>query len=174
MPSVTKHEGPHDDCEIAELHEHPVKSDTITIELGDNDKLFYAGVAAGAGAIDQLAEAGEVSPTEALTYFWLKVGTELGLKFPTASQDEAQYFIRGAGLRAPSMPEVPFQLTITSTDSAAFTPDPDQYDEETVSAEIVRILRTTADKMHYDGELQGPLHDANGNKVGTFEWKTGL
>lgn len=174
MPSVTKHEGPHDDCEIAELHEHPVGGETITIELGDTDKLFYSGVSAGAGAIDQLREAGEVSPTEALTYFWLKVGTELGLKFPSASQDDAQYFIRGAGLRAPSMPEVPFQLSITDIDGAAFTADPDSYQEETVVAEIVRILRATADKMEDDGDVEGPLRDVNGNTVGRYQWKTGL
>lgn len=173
MASTTKHTGPHDDCEIDELHEHPVDGNgPITIPLGESDKFFYGGVSAGSHASEQLEQIADATFTEKVSYFWLKVGTELGAKFPGASQEQADLFIRGAGLRKPEERPVAFRLDITDTDNAAFHPDEDTYDEQYTAAEIARILREAADKLEHEGEYEYPLHDLNGNKVGQYEFKT--
>ena len=52
-----------------------------------------------------------------------------------------------------------FKLAIESG-NAAFTTDPDE--------EVARILRTTAERLG-DGEHYGNIHDANGNRVGSYE-----
>lgn len=56
------------------------------------------------------------------------------------------------------MQRTTFTLTIT-TENAAFEPDPIE--------EVARILKVARDRL-IDGQFDCILHDANGNRVGSY------
>lgn len=60
-----------------------------------------------------------------------------------------------------------FQLTV-ETDNAAFQDGESTSDGWARNTEIARILRAAADRL-MGGEDKGDAHDANGNRVGSFE-----
>lgn len=142
--------------------------DSITIEFDPASKAFYAGVAAGAEAGDQVAglDPGTLF-TAKLQYFWLKVGTVLAQAVPEASDELVARFVQGAALRVPEERRA-VEVVIKTTDTPAFGAHGEDFDEEKAREEIARLLRFAADQVA-EGWMDGELTDAADTRVGHFK-----
>lgn len=145
-------------------------TETITIEFDPTSKAFYAGVAAGTQAADQLAALDPSTLFAAkLQYFWLKVGTVLAQEVPDATDELVAAFVQGASLRVPEQ-RLAVEFVITTTETPALGCDPDslEMDEDTAQEEIARLLRFAGHQVA-EGFRDGDLIDANNTKVGFFK-----
>lgn len=153
----------------------PESPDTLTIQLDEGSKIYYAGVAAGVKAGDELEAAtagGDLTFAQRLSFFWLSVGTQLAQRVPNGQDDLVSKFVLGAKLREPSEQHVPFTLRIDTTDTVAFGYSEDEeggdVDEQVAQRQVAKILRHAADEVE-SGEIEGRLVDELMTRVGSYK-----
>ena len=148
---------------------------STSLRLDRHTRAFYAGVAAGADAVQQLnamtTQVPDANERSREAYFWVLVGMQLQATRPGAGQDEQALFLRGAGLRVPEPPDPVFVLNITEAPQAA-----DDISDETMDARYQRLahLIHRVGMNVRDGANDGDIIADTGIAIGFFRVRTPL